>query len=369
MPDRKEPVRRLVVGEAVLEAHRLAQVAKRVGRAAFGAGDSGRGDPYGHAKHIGERVLAGRRVGRKSGDERLELAEALPGLGEASRGRQRHRRAIQVAAGQTWQGGIRRLLGQQGVPLREAHVGGVELRHVPVGAGHLLQHRIGHARPRPAHGIQRFGLATLHGGGKGEELVVVAEVHGVIVERHGLRHVGDIRRRPLAVGLRRLLVATDALHDVRGHVLEVPGGRSHATDALGRGDGLLRMWRGLDRVDVVVQGAHVRGQALQYPLQSRDNLIRPLGGRPVGRPELPGMQVHQGLSVQRLHVEILRKALGDPAHRPRVVGEGRQGGGAHQWLRTGVAVGQRLDQRAFDGSRPWREFLRPHGRLIGDGRA
>ena len=53
------------------------------------------------------------------------------------------------------------------------------------------------------------------------------EVHAVIVRWRGGGQVGAIRAHTLAVGLGGVLVTADALHDVRRHVLEVPGRGHH----------------------------------------------------------------------------------------------------------------------------------------------
>ncbi len=63
----------------------------------------------------------------------------------------------------------------------------------------------------------------------------MAGVHGVVVRRPGLREIALVCFDAFAIRLRCLLIATYPLHDVCGHVLQVPRRRHHALQPLGCG--------------------------------------------------------------------------------------------------------------------------------------
>ena len=81
------------------------------------------------------------------------------------------------------------------------------------------------------------------------------EVHRVIVGRRRRLEIGEVGGRALSVGLRRVLIASDALQDVRRHMVEMAGGRHHPYQHFSRRQRLLRMRRRFDRVDIIMVGA------------------------------------------------------------------------------------------------------------------
>ena len=117
-----------------------------------------------------------------------------------------------------------------------------------------------------------------------------------------------------AVGLGGVVVAPDALIDVRRHVHEVAGARHHAADAIGRRQRLLRMRRGLDGVDVVVVGARMLRAAREHLLERRRDLLGARRRLAVGLPQAPRAQIHHRLGEQHLHVVVGGELLGDLAH-------------------------------------------------------
>ena len=97
-------------------------------------------------------------------------------------------------------------------------------------------------------------------------------------------------------------------------------------------------------MDVVVVGADVLRRARQHALEHGDDLLRAFGGRPVGRPEFPRMQIHQALGIENRRIDVLRITPDEILHRILV--------GNLQRLDIGlgvctVAFGQRIDVRAF----------------------
>ena len=72
-------------------------------------------------------------------------------------------------------------------------------------------------------------------------------------------------------------------------------------------------------MDVVVQGAHVVGVALDYGLQRRHDLLRALLRRAIHMPQPPGMQPHPGLGEQRGRIKIVRILVHDTAHGVPVI--------------------------------------------------
>ena len=152
-----------------------------------------------------------------------------------------------------------------------------------------------------------------------------------------------------AVRLGGVLVAADALHDVRRHVLEVAGRRHHPGQALRRDGGLAGIRRGFHDVNVVVVGAGVAGVTAQHAFEPGDDLGGAGHRLARGRPQLPGVDVHLALGAQGLHVEIVGIARGDLAHGRGIGREHRAEVGGVERLGARVARRQRLDQRLLDG--------------------
>ena len=80
-----------------------------------------------------------------------------------------------------------------------------------------------------------------------------------------------------------------------------------------------RMRRGLDRVDVEVVGAGMAGIAHQHALQHRDDLHGPVPGLAVLGPQVPRIEVHHALGVDRRRVEIVGIGLAQRLHARREV--------------------------------------------------
>ncbi len=63
----------------------------------------------------------------------------------------------------------------------------------------------------------------------------MGRVHRIIIRRRRPGVVSDVRRGTLAIGLRRVLVAPDALEDMRRHVNEMTRRRHHRPHPFRRG--------------------------------------------------------------------------------------------------------------------------------------
>ncbi len=155
---------------------------------------------------------------------------------------------------------------------------------------------------------------------------------------------GTVGRRRLRVRLGRAGVVAGALEDVRRHVHEMSGRRRRGTQPLRTGERALRMRRRLDGVDVVVIRAEVMGVALQHRLQRADDGGGSLGGVAVVVIELPWVEVHHRLGVERGDVVIRRILLRQLAHGRAVVDR--------ELLQIGVRIvavtlRQRLDEVAL----------------------
>ncbi len=173
--------------------------------------------------------------------------------------------------------------------------------------------------------------------------VVVVVHHGVHALRArradvGAVHVGGDRVRFLGRN-----VAAGPHVDVGGHVDEVARGGHEGLEARRRGQRLLRLAGRLDGVDVVMVRSGVLRVPLQDRLEDRDDLDGVFSRLSVGRPELPRVQVHQALGIERGRVEIVGIARGELLHgRGIVAAELRPVGGGR--IRD-VAHRQGLDVR------------------------
>ena len=92
---------------------------------------------------------------------------------------------------------------------------------------------------------------------------------------------------------------------MRGHVNEVAGERHERFEARRARQRVLGPGRRFERVDVVMVGADVKGIAAQHGFENRDERFCALLRLAVVRPELPRVQIHQALGVQRGRVEIV----------------------------------------------------------------
>jgi hypothetical protein len=103
-----------------------------------------------------------------------------------------------------------------------------------------------------------------------------------------------------------------------------------------------------------VVGADVHRVALQHRLENADDFFGPFVRRAVGLPQLPRVQIHQALGVQRGGVEIVRVYLDHIGHRVRVIDrQGFQVGfrvvrvALHQRIDVGALVGRRVGGERF----------------------
>ncbi len=268
-----------------------------------------------------------------------ELAFAL--LDPAER-RQRHRPSVVPHRLHDRQVHRRSRLVEHLLPHPEAHhhvVGhGVEaIEQVGERAHHFQRHLARHVAGRR----QRHLAPPLEHGRIGQEVVVVGPIDGIEPAATGLLDVGEVDRDRLLVGGGRLGIVAQADVDVAGHVHEVAGPRHQVAQHVGRGQRLLRRGRGLPGVDREVQ----RGRVLRFQRQHRGEGLGDLGRAglhlPVGRPQVPGAQVHQRLGEERAHVGVVGVRAPDLAHHGRVglverFAIGRRG--------PGVPVVERLDQ-------------------------
>lgn len=133
--------------------------------------------------------------------------------------------------------------------------------------------------------------------------------------------------------------------------------RHGVLQAFGRGQGFLRMGGGLDGVDIEMVGAGMIRVPGENSFQGGEDLLRAGLRLAVGRPQVPGTEVHQGFGKEGMDVRILRKAF---RHLPHGVGIAlvqsplRLGRGGR---RIGIAVRQGLDEgllhlRRLGGQRP-----------------
>ncbi len=93
------------------------------------------------------------------------------------------------------------------------------------------------------------------------------------------------------------------------------GARHLPVEPVGVGLGPPGRGRGLDGVDVEVDRPRMVGAAVQHRLQRRHLLGgAPLGRLPVRLPVVPGLQVHQRVGEQHLHLDVVRETRGDLGH-------------------------------------------------------
>ena len=198
----------------------------------------------------------------------------------------------------------------------------------------------------------------------GQEVVVVGAVQGEEALAAALGQQQLVRLDGALVGLDGLVVVAQADVDVRRHVHQVAGIRDHVAQAVGRGPGPLGLGRGLHGVDVEVVGRRVARGAGQHVLQHGDDLVGSGLHHPVGGPQVPGPQVHQGLGEERPHVGVGRIR---GVHLAHGVGVGPIQAGAVLGRRPGIALRQGRDQGPLDrGRRRLGQLLRPgHGGVGG----
>ena len=67
-------------------------------------------------------------------------------------------------------------------------------------------------------------------------------------------------------------------------------------------------------MNVVVDGAHVVGLALQHRLQRGDDFFRAAFRRAIRMPKAPRVKVHAGFSKERGSIKIVRKLLHQVTH-------------------------------------------------------
>ena len=132
---------------------------------------------------------------------------------------------------------------------------------------------------------------------------------------------------------------------MRWHVHEVTRSRHQRLEARRAGQRPLGGRRCLDRVDVIVVRARVVRIPPEHGFQHRDELERVGRRRPVGAPQLPRAQVHDGIGVHRRDLWIIREPAMNVCHRRSVP--------AIERVRIGsrierVARRQRVGERGFD---------------------
>ena len=125
--------------------------------------------------------------------------------------------------------------------------------------------------------------------------------------------------------LDHVLVAADALVDVRRHVDDVAGAGHERQQAIGLGFGALRRVGRLPQVDPEMERAGMVLVAREHPLELAGHLLGFLVGQAVARPVVPRPQVHQRFREQRPRVVVLRELRHQLAHG---VGIRAIGGGA-----------------------------------------
>ena len=132
-----------------------------------------------------------------------------------------------------------------------------------------------------------------HHGGKGEKVEVVAVVGGIQTRCWRLGEIGTVDLDGVPVGLCGVGVAAYADVDVRRHVDQVTGAGRPVLQPLGEGNRLVGGGAGLHGVDIEVRGSRVVGMGGEHALDSGDKRRRVALRLQIGRPVVPGLQVHQ----------------------------------------------------------------------------
>ncbi len=140
------------------------------------------------------------------------------------------------------------------------------------------------------------------------------EVQVVEVRLGRQREVPPVGGDGALVGVGRVVVPAHACIDVRGHVHEVTGARHEIDQTVGGRQRLLGLVRRLHRVDVEVVRAGMVGVDLEHPLEGDDDFGRPTLGPAVLVPEIPRLQIHQRLGVERTDVRIVGVRLPGKLH-------------------------------------------------------
>ena len=160
-----------------------------------------------------------------------------------------------------------------------------------------------------------LGVVAVHGRAHGDEMQVVAVVHhGVEALRPAGLDVGAIGRRRHLVGLDRRRVVSGANVNMGRHMHQVSRGQRHRGQAVRRSQCSLRRCRCLDRMNVVMDCAHVVGIALDHRLQRGHDFFGAGCRAPVQMPQTPRVQIHAGLREQGGRIQIVGKVLDHFAH-------------------------------------------------------
>ncbi|MNC40845.1 hypothetical protein D3C75_895850 [compost metagenome] len=194
----------------------------------------------------------------------------------------------------------------------------------PVGHGRLgnLQECLGDGRGQFVGGFQRCAVLAKKHRRIQLEVVAVASVEGVEIQRpFALQEfaVGD--DGPAVGGQRGIVVAAQHI-DVRGHVSQVPGIRHQVAQGIAGAQGPFRVGRHFHGVDVHVQHARMWRFTLVHALQGLFQYGHCLqgigtghGGAALEVPQLPGCAVDQRLGKQRGNVDIVAEVGINLAHR------------------------------------------------------
>ena len=153
---------------------------------------------------------------------------------------------------------------QDSIPLLEPDLHGERHGHEAFQRRNIF-HQGAHVRGQHAGGLVRFIVAAIHAGAGGDEMKIVAVIHGRI-HAHGPAglDVVAVRGRGQLVGPDGRFKIAGANVDVSGHVHQVSGGGDQRSQAIGGGQGALRAGRSLHGVNVIVDSAHVIGVAAQH---------------------------------------------------------------------------------------------------------
>ena len=149
--------------------------------------------------------------------------------------------------------------------------------------------------------------------------VVIVVHHGIHARRARQFEIVFVGFSCIHVAARGLVVISDAHVDVRGHVHEMTGGGNLRGKFRHVRQSTLRMRRGFDGVDVVMNRADVIRIAFEDGFEHADNFFRAFGRLAVIRPELPRAQVHQAFGVERRGIKIIWILLHERVHRILVI--------------------------------------------------
>ena len=165
-----------------------------------------------------------------------------------------------------------------------------------------------HVRGQQVRILPRLRVTSVHGTAHRDEMQIVAVIHHWVDTLLARRfEVGAVYFCGLLVCLDRGLVVASANVDVRRHVHDVSRAGCKRGQFVGCRQSALRIVRGLDRMDVIVDRAQMVGVALHDRFERRYDFLGPGLGRAILMPQSPGMKIHPRLGKKRGRVRVIGK--------------------------------------------------------------